>query len=132
MYKLEKTGNIFYHTFGGFVSEQEMQGWIAESEKLLPGMKGQKFYVFADLRELKPLAPAAGELMAKGQEMYQKAGLERSVVILADAVTTMQFQRIAKQSGVSAHERYIDASSHANFKDMGHDWLIHAKDPDNN
>jgi hypothetical protein len=61
--------------------------------------------------------------------MYQKAGLERSVVILADAVTSMQFKRLAKQSGIDAFERYIDASTTPNFKEIGLDWLINKKEP---
>ena len=93
-------------------------------------MTGQKFYVFADLRELKPLSQEAGALMAKGQEMYRKAGLDRTVVILADAITSMQFKRIAKESGIAAYERYIDASSVKNFKDVGLEWLMNVKDPD--
>ncbi len=129
MYKMEKNGNVFYQTFSDFVSEQEITKWIEESEKALAAVKGQKFYVFADLRKLKPLSPAAGQLMAKGQEMYQKSGLERSVVILADAVTSMQFVRLAKQSGIDAWERYIDASSTPDFKEVGLDWLLNKKEP---
>ena len=129
MYKMEKNGNVFYQTFSDFVSEQELTKWIEESEKALAGVKGQKFYVFADLRKLKPLTPAAGQLMAKGQEMYRKSGMERSVVILADAVTSMQFMRLAKQSGIDAWERYIDASTKPNFKEVGMDWLLNKKEP---
>jgi hypothetical protein len=129
MYKMEKNGNVFYQTFSDFVTEEELTKWTAESEKALAGMKGQKFYVFADLRKIKPLSPAAGALMSKCQAMYQKAGLERSVVILADAVTSMQFKRLAKQSGIDAFERYIDASTTPNFKEIGLDWLINKKEP---
>ncbi len=130
MYKIEKIGDVFYQTFGDFVSEQEMARWVDESEKTLANVKGQKFHVFADLRTLKPLPPAAGELMAKGQEMYRKAGMERSAVVLADAITAMQFQRIARQSGIYSYERYIDASATPMFKEVGLEWLLHGKDPD--
>jgi hypothetical protein len=129
MYKMEKNGGVFYQTFSDFVSEEELTKWIAESEKALAGAKGEKFYVFADLRKLKPLSPAAGALMAKGQEMYHKGGLERSVVILADAVTSMQFKRLGKQSGIDAWERYIDASTTPGFKEVGMDWLLNKKEP---
>jgi N-glycosylase/DNA lyase len=129
MYKMERNGNVFYQTFSDFLTEQELTKWIEESEKALAGVKGQKFYVFADLRTLKPLTPAAGQLMAKGQEMYRKSGMERSVVILADAVTSMQFMRLAKQSGIDAWERYIDASTKPNFKEVGMDWLLNKKEP---
>ena len=67
--------------------------------------------------------------MAKGQEMYRKAGMERSVVVLADAITSMQFKRLAKQSGIDAWERYIDASTTSNFKEVGMDWLLNKKEP---
>lgn len=129
VYKLEKKGNVFYQTWSDIFSEDEITKWIAESEKALAGIGGKPFCVFADLRKLKPLTPQAGALVAKGQEMYKKAGMERSVVILSDAITTMQFRRLAKQSGIDAWERYIDASKTPDFQKVGMDWLMFKTEP---
>jgi hypothetical protein len=46
--------------------------------------------------------------MIKGQAMYRSCGMQRSCVILDDAITTIQFMRLARESGISKYERYID------------------------
>jgi hypothetical protein len=130
LYKLDKIGTVFHQTFEGLVSEQEMANWVSDSEKALLKDRGQKFHVYADLRNLKPLSPQARDIMVKGQEMYKKSGLNRSVVVLQDSITTMQFKRIARDSGIDSYERYIDASTVRDFEKIGMDWLLYAKDPD--
>ncbi len=55
----------------------------------------------------------------------------RSVVIVDSALTKMQFQRIAKQTGIHAWERYIDASSITDWEKVGIDWINKGIDPDN-
>jgi len=86
--------------------------------------------VFVDMRTLKPLPPDAQPIMVAGQQLYKEKGMQRSVVILADAVTTMQFRRLAKESGIYAWERYLDASSNADWKKVGEAWLTQGVDPD--
>ncbi len=129
MYKIEKKNYGFFMTLSGFIKADEMKQWVEESKKLLISQpKG--FGVFADLRELKPMPSDAQQYMQEGQKLYKQKGLERSVVVLNSAATTMQFQRIAKETGVYQWERYIDASKIQNWLQVGIDWIKDGKDPD--
>jgi hypothetical protein len=47
--------------------------------------------------------------------------MDRSVVILANSVTTMQFRRIAQETGIYQWERYIDASKVTNWEEIAID-----------
>jgi len=130
MYKIEKTGYGIRLTFGGTIPVDEMKTWIAESLKILKSLP-PKFCVFVDMRELKPLKDDSQLALEEGQKMYKKAGLERSVVILASSVLTMQLKRTAKETGIYEWERYIDASKTANWEEAGQKWLVNKINPDN-
>ena len=129
MYKIERKNYGFKLTFGDFIKATEMEQWVKESEKQIQSQVG-KFGVFVDMRTLKPLPQDAQEQMEKGQKMYKGKGMERSVVILDSPVTTMQFKRLAQQSGIYQWERYIDASKTSDWEKIGEAWLKSAEDPD--
>ena len=129
MYKIERASHGYKLTFGGFVGQEEMEKWLEDSTKTLATAFG-KFGVFVDMRTLKPLPPEAQDAMKRGQQLFKAKGMERSVVIVNDAVTKMQFNRLAKQTGIYQWERYIDASATPNWEKVGADWLVNAKDPD--
>lgn len=129
MYKIEKAPYGFKLTFGGFIEQAEMQNWLEASKTALATAFG-KFGIFIDMRMLKPLPPDTQEAMKQGQQLYKAKGMERSVVILNNAVTKMQFNRIAKQTGIYQWERYIDASATPDWEKAGVGWLVQAKDPD--
>jgi len=93
-------------------------------------MASGEFGVFIDMRTLKPILPDTQEFMQQGQKMYKLKGMKRSVVILHSSITTMQFQRIAKETGIYEWERYIDASKTANWEKIGIDWIKSGVDPD--
>ncbi len=98
-------------------------------QKALTG-SAKEFGVFVDMRTLKPVSPEAQEIMQTGQKMYKDNGMNRSVVVVNSAILKMQFQRIAKETGIYQWERYIDASSVENFEKVGLDWLVNSIDPD--
>ncbi len=129
MYKIEKTGYGVKLVFSGLIHADEMKKWVTESEKISKSLP-PKFGVFVDMRELKPLDPEAQEVMQIGQRLYKGAGMERSVVILANTVLTMQFKRLAKETGIYEWERYIDASKNAQWEETGKKWLVNNIDPD--
>jgi len=68
--------------------------------------------------------------MVKGLQLYKGKGMQRSAVILNSTVTTMQFKRLAKESGIYQWERYIDASKTANWTDVAVAWVKDGIDPD--
>ncbi len=130
MYKIEEKSYGVKLTFGDFINKDEMSMWLQESEKVMPRLP-DKFGVFVDMRTLKPLPQDAQEEMEKGQKLYKQTGMVRSVVILNNSITTMQFKRIAKKTGIYEWERYIDASATSNWEEVGINWIVKAEDPDN-
>lgn len=129
MYSISKTAYGFRLTFGGFIDKAEMTKWVDESKAALPRVPA-RFGVFVDMRTLKPLPQDTREIMVQGQQAYKRAGMERSVVILNDAITTMQFKRLAKESGIDAWERYINAVNMPNWEQAGIAWVSNGIDPD--
>ena len=128
MYKIDKTDLGFYLTFAGDMTKVEIERWYAESEHALAGQQSP-FGVIIDMRTLALLPVEAQEVMVRGQSMYRSRGMERSCVILDDAITTIQFMRLARQSGISKYERYINASAHRDWLAKARNWVRHAIAP---
>lgn len=129
MFRIEKKPWGFHLTFGGQILKPEMEKWKKESEQALTGQVGS-FGVLIDMRTLKPLAPDAQEVMVSGQQVYKKAGMVRSAVILEDVITTMQFKRLAQTSGIYQWERYFSAAQTPNWEPMAVAWVKDGTDPD--
>ena len=128
MYKIEKNNVGFHLTFGGTMTKDELYHWYAESEAALSAQQGA-FGVVVDMRTLSPLPADAQDVMVRGQAMYRSRGMQRSCVILEDAITTIQFMRLAKKSGIYAYERYLDASAYPDWRLRAIDWVEHGIDP---
>ncbi|MCD6380209.1 hypothetical protein J7M07_07180, partial [bacterium] len=129
MYMIEKNNYGYRLCFSGFIEKDEMSEWKKESEEILANQTG-KFSVFVDMRELTSLPADSRIEMEEGQKLFKEKGMERSVVILGSAITTSQFKRIAKSSGIYECERYINSESDENWEKMGKDWIIVGIDPD--
>jgi hypothetical protein len=128
VYKIEKTDLGFQLTFAGAMTKCEVDKWYAESEQILKGPQAS-FGVVIDMRTLALLPVDAQGVMVRGQAMYRSRGMERSCVILDDAITKIQFMRLAKKSGIFKYERYIDASAHKNWLAEARNWVSHAIAP---
>ncbi|MBN1213011.1 MAG: hypothetical protein JXA92_10570 [candidate division Zixibacteria bacterium] len=131
MYKIEKKDFGYKLTFGGNMDLEEMTQWFNDSKEVLQ-TASRSFGVFVDMRELQLLEPDAQKEMQTGQRYYKRMGMKRSVVILDNPILTVQFKRIALQSGIYDTERYIDASSVPNWEEIGIDWINKGIDPDRN
>jgi len=129
VYKIVKRPSGYLLTFSGFMPVEEMRQFEEESRKSLATMIGS-FGVIADLRDLKPLPQDAQEVMVRAQALYQKKGMVRSAVVLKDAMTTHQFMRLAKESGIYDWERYVDASAVADWDKVAIAWVRDGTDPD--
>jgi hypothetical protein len=128
MYKIEQTDIGFRLTFGGAVTKEDLQPWLEESKKALNTCR-KPFGVIVDMRELELLTPDAQAEIVRGQALYRSSGLQRSAVILSDPIVTIQFMRLAKISGVYKHERFIDASSDAQWEKHAEEWVKSGIDP---
>lgn len=129
MNKIEKKPYGYKLTFGDFIGLDEMNQWVEDSKKTLESAP-KEFGIFVDMRTLKPLAQEVRGPMNDGQQLYKKSGMVRSVVIVDNSITKMQFKRIAKDSGIYEWERYIDASEVADWEKVGEDWITNGTDPD--
>jgi hypothetical protein len=130
MHNISKQSYGYQLIFGGKIDLAEMNRWQDESRRALIGAP-KSFGVLIDMRELHPgdLAADAQPVMVNGQLMYRKAGMERSCVILQSATVTMQFQRLARESGIDAYERYISAAAHPDWQARALGWIERKVDP---
>jgi len=129
MYKIESMLYGYKLTFGGFIQAAEMRQWVKEAETALASQRGS-FGVIVDMRTLKPLPRDAQEVMESGQKQFKMKGMQRSAVVLENAITTAQFKRIAQESGIYQWERYFDASKSPDWERKAVEWVRNAADPD--
>jgi len=129
VYKICKKPYGFHLTFSGLIGVDEMEAWLAELKEVL-ATADEKFGMFVDMRDLEILPPESQPALKRGQRLSKKLGQVRSVVILSDEITTMQFKRIAKQTGIYEWERFIDAATEPNWEEIGLAWVIEGVDPD--
>jgi len=61
--------------------------------------------------------------------LFKKAGMERSCVILESSTIAMQFERLAKASGIYSFERYINAAGHPDWRAKALGWIEKSVDP---
>ena len=129
MYKIEKKEYGYKLTFGGLINAEEMKKWVDESRNALT-VTPSKFGVFVDMRTLKPIEKESQVIMEEGQKLYKTKGMERSVVILESVLVTMQFKRIAKETGIYNWERYISSQDKPDWEKIGLAWIKDGVDPD--
>lgn len=132
MYSINPKSWGIHLTFAGKMDAAEMTEWRESSGSYLADAE-EPFGVFVDMRNLRVLDDEAKEAMMRGQQDYREAGMARSVVILSSALLTMQFQGIAKDSGIYEYERYVDASQYDDWEAIqrvGLDWIVNGIDPD--
>ncbi|MCP4896879.1 MAG: hypothetical protein GY906_07875 [bacterium] len=129
MYAINVREYGFELTFEGFIKAEEMEAWLIESQTVLMHAP-EKFGVLIDMRTLKPLPDDAQAHVHTGQKHYRKKGMDRSAVVVAHPVTKMQFQRIARETGIYEWERYFDASSQDDWEQAAMNWILDQVDPD--
>lgn len=128
MIKIEKKPYGYKIFFSGIISSSEVENWLAESSEILEKSPKQ-FSVFIDMQEMEILPVACQTNMFEGQKLYKRMGMERSVVIVRDRLTAMQFRLIAQKTGIYSNERYINASVNPNWEREAMDWLLHSVEP---
>jgi len=130
--EIERKESGYLLAFGGFIEADEMQKWYDESKAAMIQETSDSFGVIVDMRTLSPLPENAQKIMIDGQKLYKDKGMQRSAVVLNNAVTTSQFKRLAKESGIYAWERDIDAFANPDWMQTAIDWVTKGMDPDIN
>lgn len=129
MWKISKQSFGFVLTFASPMSAQDMQAWIAESKQALAEPLPAGWGVVVDMRELSSLTAEAQKLLQTGQALYKQAGMQRSAVAVRDAVTAMQFRRLARNSGIDQWERYINVQQVAQWQSAAKRWVVEGTEP---
>lgn len=119
----------FHLLYSGVITVEEMTDWAEGIKSAVDEVEGG-FYVFVDMRATEILPADCKDLVEELQTYCKDNGMIRSVVILNDDITAMQFRIIAKKTGISQWERYIFSFDNPDWEQMGMDWLLHAIDPD--
>ena len=129
MYTIEKKGYGYKLTFEGSIDVDEMNAWIDESKQVLLTAPSE-FGVFVDMRTLNPLGHVAQGGMEEGLRFYKAKGMLRSVVIVDNVSTQLQYVDTANDTGSDNWERYVDASSEPDWEAVGIAWIVDGIDPD--
>lgn len=110
MYTIQKSKigqiDVFQLYFEGFIKLEEMSNWVVDSKKELQNSPST-FAVFVDMRGLRPLPADAQSKMQEEQKLYKQKGMVRSAVLVPNGLIKLQFERIAKESGIHEWERYF-------------------------
>lgn len=130
MYTIEKKKYGFRFVFSGFITAQEMTNWLEEVRKHLATPVSKEFGVFVDMQEMMPLPDEVQKIIVDGQALCKSNGMVRSVVILKSSVLSMQFRRLAKESGIYQWERYLSSSGNPDYEKAGEAWITSGLDPD--
>lgn len=104
MYLIELQNYGYKLTFSLYIDLEEMKKWVEDARKALENAP-KEFGVLVDMRTLTPLPPDSQEHMQEGQKLFKEKGMVRSVVVLANSITKMQFKRLAQASGIYEWER---------------------------
>lgn len=129
MYTMERTTYGLFIKVRDSLSKAEAEQWVKDLKAATTEINGE-FGAFADLREVLLLSPESKDAVQAGEMYAREHGLVRSVIILSNEVTALQMKGIARCSGVYEWERYIDASTVDNWREVGENWVIHGIDPD--
>ena len=129
MYQIDRTPFGFKIIFQGFIQENELKRWAKEAKEMLDAQK-EGFGVLLDMRGMAPLPVEAGEFMRLNQTAAKAKGMGRSAQVLDDPITTMQFKRIARESGILDDMRQIDASQVEDWEKAAIAWITMGVEPD--
>jgi hypothetical protein len=128
MYEIIPNERYIVLRFSGFVGEQEMREWLSETQSAMATSEPAPF-VMVDLRQMSVLPKAAVPLMEQAQRGANESGLVRSVIIVKSAIIQMQFERMAKTTGIYEKERYISAETNPNWERAAEAWLLSGIEP---
>jgi hypothetical protein len=129
MYKIKKQMYGIYIELEGSIPPIEAEQWKKELIEAVRTLGFKEFGVFVDMRNIKTLPQESKEHIEYGQKYCRNNGMNRSVIILNSEIVTLQFQRIAKETGIDKKERYINAAQFPNWQEIGLNWIRRGIEP---
>jgi len=129
MHSIMKQTYGLHIMFRDILDTEELKVLIHESKEYLELIE-EPFGVFLDIRNLLPMSFEVIELRGKSQKYYREKGMSRSVIVVDNLATAMQFKTITKESNTHQMGRYINSWIHRNWDELGENWLLNGIDPD--
>ncbi len=129
MYQVHQTEYGVKLVFQGFLKEEELRKWSHEVARVTKELT-TGFCVLHDMRGMYPLPPEARQVMRQNMELAKRAGMGKSAQIVDDAITAMQFKRLANEVGIAETTRQIDASLVPDCERVAVNWIVKGIDPD--
>lgn len=129
MIEVKRTPFGFHMVFSGHITSEEMTVWKTQSvARLMDPTLPKPFRVRVDMTSLDHLDVDPKEILVNGQSLYRDAGMDRSVVIIAEKATGLQMRDAALASGIETGERYIHIAEPRWRQEMD-DWLTRGIEP---
>lgn len=110
MYKISKEEYGFRLTFANPLTRDEMLQFHLDAVRALTGVR-KDFGLVIDLRDFQGEAveQEARIEMADSIELFRRAGVNRSCIVLKSVSLTAQYRRRQRESRTKFHERYINS-----------------------
>ena len=89
----------------------------------------EPFAVVVDLREARTFPPEAQAGLMEIIGFCAQHGMNRNVIVVNSAISKIQANRLARESGV-VDIRFLDAAQVDDWEKVAEDWLIRGKDFD--
>jgi hypothetical protein len=131
MHRIEETPYGYRVTFEGFLQRNDA-GTLLDSMRSKVRPREGGFSVLVDMRSSRAFPFEAQEAVKQAILHCKEVGLERNAVVLNGAIAALQARRLARETGIEAYIRYIDAASEPEWERVAVDWLKDGIDPDAN
>jgi len=126
MHQIEKKPYGFKIAFEGFFQGQDVERF-AEEMKRQVGRQSGDFAVLVDLRETRTFPPEAQTGLMEIIGFCAEKGMNRNVIVVNSAISKIQANRLARESGV-VDIRFLDAAEVNDWEKVAEDWLIRGKE----
>jgi hypothetical protein len=121
---LEKSQHGFHCTMRGTVTEADIDGYLAEANRLLP--VGQSFHLIVDQRDCKVLLGPEQAKMVEVMDFFAQRGLSRVAVVTTSSIVAMQMNRLAAESPAGQIQLAIDGTD-PRWAQIALDWVADGK-----
>lgn len=123
-----KTPYGYKSVFTGNFTPDEAHAWFDDVKRAVAG--NRSFGQLIDVRGQTANSAETNAIIEDAMKYVKGQGMQRSAVVMSSAVMAMQIKRLAKETGMYAWERYIDASAHPDWERVATAWITDGVDPD--
>jgi hypothetical protein len=127
MYEFSQQQGYIKLTLKGHIGKEEMREWMEGTLASLNEPNHPR-HVMVDLREMSVLPKESLPMLETIQRKALASGMIRSALIVKSAIIQMQFERIAKSTGIFAKERYFSAETTPNWEKAAEAWILHGSE----